>query len=243
MGLLRSIGENLTPLSVNFEDGKHPSPEKEDLTYTFSEELDLEGFPKIFALKTAENRMFLRIVFFFTGRIIWARYAHKLSTLEILLGLQFLEWFENLSIQHNSLTKELHLCFQIWNFILSKDSEDTQRSITLKAEARLAITSDNSTYGHLHFRAYRSECKRETFHKYIREFVISQREIQRKHLPGPSHFKRSSDHSSSQRRSSSFSELKPRVKDFSPFELLELLELSPLERKIQLQGESSENSS
>lgn len=242
MGLLRSIGMD-PPLEEREDVCKHPSPEKEDLTYSFREELDQEGFPKIFALKTTESQMFLRIVYFFTGRIVWARYAHKLSTLEILLGLQFLEWFENMSITNNSLTKELHLCYQIWNFILSeRNSSDIQSSIALKSEVRTSIFADPQTYGHLSVRAYRSECKRETFHNYVREHVISQREVQRRHLPGPSHFKRSSDHSTSQRRSSTASNLSPRVKEFQTFELLELLELSPLERKFRLQGESSETS-
>lgn len=238
---LQSIGKN-SFLGENCEDGKHPSPEKEDPTYSFREELDQDGFPRIFALKTAEVRMFLRVVHFYTGRIIWARFAHKLSTLEILLGLQFLEWYENLSISHSLLTKELHVCFQIWNFMLSTDVKDAQRSIALKSEVRFLIFSDPETYGHLTVRAYRSECKRESFHNYIRDHVISQRDIQRKGQPGPSHFKRSSDHSSSQRRSSTSSQLSPRIKDFSPIELVELLELSPRERKLQLQGESSENS-
>jgi len=227
------------------EETNHPSPDKEDPTYTFSIELDDEGFPKIFFLRAQEVSMYLRIVHFFTARIVWSKMARKIETLELLLGLQFLEWFENLSVTSSLLTPENQVCYQIWNFVLSTERESGDFGFTLKREVQKEISQNPSLYGHLTFRHFQSEKRRKQFHNYILTNVLQRREVSRKSLPSPSHFKRSSDHSSTQRGTNGFLQpiLTPRVKEFAPEELKEFLGLSPHERKLLLQGESSSNSS
>lgn len=215
---------------------------KEVQTYIFRNELDDEGFPKIFSLRTQEVRMFLRIVYFFTGRLLWEEDYQGSGALEILLGLQFIEWFENLSVSSNLLTKELHLVYTIWNSIFINkglDSEDSQFH-SKRLEVQRGISENPKVFGHLTFRNYRSECRRDTFLNYVRNHLVSYREIQRKSVNHTSHFKRSSEHSNSTRGNTSTERItSPRVKELEPFELLEFLELTPQERKLQLLGESS----
>lgn len=180
--------------------------------------------------------MFLRVVQFFTCQLVWEDRA-KVGSLEILLGMQFLEWYENLAVSSNLLSKELHMISTIWNFIFEngKLSSEELSFHPKRKQFRETINKSKSTFGHLTFQHYRSECRRDTFLNYIVNHLVSQREIQRRNQNHQSHFKRSSDHSNSTRGNTSFGRYPtPRVKDIDPQELLELLELSPKERKIIL---------
>lgn len=221
------------------------APEKEDPNYIFRDDLDEEGFPKIFSLKTQEIKMFLRIVHYYSCKLVWDKSAHKLSTLEMLLGIQFLEWYENLSVSSNLFTKELHFLSEIWNSIFEYKERDSEEEFYTfrRYEFQYKINHSPEIYGHLSFRHYFSEKSRSNFHNYINDHLVSRRKIQRKNLNHQSHFKRSSDHSTSQRRITSRGNLpSPRLKEYENWELLEFLELSPQERKLQLLGESSRNS-
>lgn len=210
---------------------------KEDQTYIFREILDDQGLPKVFSLKTQEVKMFLRVVQFFTGRIIWERDFQSIGALETLLGLQFLEWFENLPVSSNLLSKELHMIYTIWNSIFDErwhllDSFSYHKK---RKEIQKIVSRAPNEFGHLTLRHYQSECRRDTFLNYIRGHLVSQREIQRRNLNKQSHFKRSSDHSNSTRGNTSFGWIpKPRIRDVSPQELKEFLELTPKERKHKL---------
>jgi hypothetical protein len=222
---------------------EHSAQGKEDLTYIFREELDEKGFPKVFSIKFQEIRMFLRVVQFYTGKMVWEKRTDRRNlALEILLGLQFLEWFENLSISSNLFTQELLLISNIWKLILEDQKLANGKFSTFnQKEIQIEISNKQEIYGHLTFRHYRSECKRDTFLNYIYNHLVSQRSIQRKNLNHTSHFKRSSDHSNSSRESSSSGFTpSPRIKEFDQLELHEFLKLSPHERKVQLMGEISE---
>jgi hypothetical protein len=185
----------------------------------------------------------LRTVQFYTAMMVWEkRTDHKFLALEILLGTQFEEWFENLSISSNLFTQELNLISNIWKLILNDKILTNGESPTFnRIEIQEEINKSQEIYGHLTFRHYRSECKRDTFLNYISEHLISYRKIQRKNLNHTSHFKRSSDHSNSSRESSSAGFIPtPRIKEFDQIERYEFLKLSPHERKVQLMGEISE---
>lgn len=222
------------------------APEREDQTKIFQDVLDDEGFPKIFVLRTQEIKMFLRIVRFFTCKMVWEKGINSVGPLEILLGIQFLEWYENLSITSNLFTKELLLLSEIWNSIFDNQIREDRKIFFQfqRFEYQGRINDDPSKYGHLSFRHYFSEKSRGTFHRYIDDHLVSRRKIQRNNQNHQSHFKRSSDHSTSQRRIVSGGNfLSPKLKEFERWELMEYLELSPQERKLQLLGESSRNSS
>jgi len=214
---------------------------KESQTYIFRDVFDEEGFPKVFSLRVQEVRMFLRIVHFYTSTLVWEERIQRVGPLELLLGLQFIEWFENLSVSSSLLTKELHLVYSIWNSIFeSKDLSLRENQSFNRSELQKEISLNQESLGHLTFRHWRSECKRDTFLNYISSHLISTRELQRRNLNHQSHFKRSSDHSNSTRGNTSFGKIPiPRTKEFSSSELQWFLELTPHERKVQLMGESS----
>lgn len=217
---------------------------KEDQTLIFEEICDETGFPKIFSIKTQEVSMFLRVVHFFTCRMVWEPRSRKSGPLELLLGLQFLEWFDNLSVSSNLLTKELHLVFTIWNSIFESKElySDDGHFLSEMSSLQQLINENQDSFGHLTFRHFQSEKRRDTFLNYIFNHLVSYREIQRKNLNHTSHFKRSSDHSNSTRGNTSFGRIPtPRVKDLEPSDLLEFLDLTPHERKLQLlRGEDPE---
>lgn len=215
---------------------------KEDQTQIFQTEVDESGFPKVFFLRTEEVKMFLRIVQFYTCKMVWEEGSKKPGALELLLGMQFLEWYENLSVTSALFTKELQMIYTIWNSLIFENKtleiDDSHSSLVLQFQEK--INEHPKFFGHLTFRHYRSECRRDTFLSYIRNHLISQREIQRRNLNRTSHFKRSSDHSNSTRGNTFGRKIPPpRIKEFDSSELLEILELHPHERKIQLMGESS----
>jgi hypothetical protein len=209
---------------------------KEGQNKTSEGEEEEDDFPQIFQFRVEEVKMFLRVVHFVTSQIIWEdRPIGELAPLEYLLGLQYLEWYENLGVTSTLVNKENQKTYEFWNFLLSKRGISTreQESHSEILVLREEINGSKQTYGHLTFRNYRSELQRNTFLEYIKNQVISRREIQRKHLYHPSHFKRSSDHSSSNSRTKSRGESPiPKVRNFEPMELQELLELSTHERKI-----------
>jgi len=222
--------------------GKENSPEeflpdgKEDRTLIFKEEYDEDGFPKVFSLKVQEVKMFLRVVHYYTCRLLWEMCPEDIGPLELLLGFQFLEWYENLPVTSNLLTKELQMTFVIWNSLFdSKKASDRWNFHPLQMEFREKINENLSQYGHLSYMHYHAECSRESFLNYIHNHLISQREIQRRNQNHQSHFKRSSDHSNSTRGNTSSRIPPPRVREFELWELNELLELSPQERKQYLE--------
>lgn len=209
---------------------------KEGQTLTFQNDEEEEIFPTVFQFRVEEVKMFLRVVHFVTSQIIWEdRALGNLGPLEILLGLQYLEWYENLGISSSLVNKENQKTYEFWNYLLSKErlsTEEINFPIQEIRNLQEEIYGNQSLYGHLTYRNFRSELARNTFIEYIKTSILQRREIQRKHLYHPSHFKRSSDHSSSNSRSKSRGESPiPKVRNFSFQELSELLNFSTHERK------------
>lgn len=210
---------------------------KEGSTQTFQDEGEEPEFPMVFHFRVEEVKMFLRVVHFVTSQIIWEdRPLGNLGALEYLLGLQYLEWYEGLAVTSSLVNKENHFVYTLWKFLLSKEGlylQSQEYFSTKFLELRKEINEHPESLGHLTFRNFRSELARNTFLSYIKNNIISRREIQRKHLYHPSHFKRSSDHSSSNSRSKSRGENPiPRTREFQTNEILELLDLSTHERKL-----------
>jgi len=223
--------------SWNVLSEEHSAQGKEDQKLIFRDELDEEGFPKVFFLRTQEVRMFLRIVQFFTCRLVWEKEnVDPNFTLELLLGLQYIEWFENLSVTSTLFNEENLLLHSIWSTLFNLNGNLKENFRKFNAlEFQKMINEKKDIYGHLTFIHYRSECKRDQFLNYIVEHLVSQRKLQLKNLNHTSHFKRSSDHSNSSRESSSVGFIPTaKVREFEIWELLELLKLSPHERKLQL---------
>jgi len=180
--------------------------------------------------------MFLRIVRFFTCKVLWEKKTpENLGILESLLMLQYIEWYENLSVTSTLFSYENQIIYNICNSIFELKNLSLRDFGPLKVEYRRKINEDPQKFGGLHIRHYLSEKRRDTFQNYIFEHLISSRDIQRKNLNHTSHFKRSSDHSTSHRGNASFGfNPIPRVKEFGQSELDFLLDLSPQERKLQL---------
>lgn len=184
--------------------------------------------------------MFLRVVFFQTCKKLWEKSGQPLEPLDLLLALQYCEWFENLSITSHLFNKETQLVYTFWISILNNEGmiEKTISPLQLERYKRLVHEAPKE-FGHLSFRHFRAELTRDNFLNFIFNHVISKRRLNRKHLPPPSHFKRSSDHSSSSSRSSSRGRtLSPKVRFFSLEEQSRFLELTTQERKFQLLGGS-----
>jgi hypothetical protein len=235
LGIPKNRSSNLKVVKLDW----NTQPDnKEDRTQTLRDEMDEEGFPTIFDVKTLEVKMFLRVCQFYTARCIWEVGSGILQDpLMYLLGFQFLDWYENLPITSPYLNKENQLCYHIWKSIFEKEYDLAHLVLITELEGlQDRINESQKEYRHLTFRHYRSECKRGTFLNYIQTNLVSRRKIRRDSQPRPSHFKRSSDHSSSSSRVSSASFTTPKVKNFSSEEIQILMSLTPKERKLALSG-------
>jgi hypothetical protein len=179
-------------------------------------------------------------VYFYSCKRIWSREStYNLEPLEILLGLQYMEWFENLSLTSTLANKENLLIYQLWNSLLTKENLDLKIQPLFLQKVRENISSEPKEYGHLTIRHFYSEIERQLLLNHIIDFTLQRRRIQRESGPRPSHFKRSSDHSSSTSRTSSRGrEPTPKNKEFSISELQNYYGFSIQERKLLLLGGS-----
>lgn len=229
------LGTKLLALRKEFSLELDQPENTEDPTLIFRDEMDEDGFPQILHFRIEEVKMFLRVVNFVTCEIIWEDLADKkLAPLEYLIGLQYLEWFEKLSLTSHLFNKETHLVYTFWDYLLSKDGmQENVPNPLLIIETREIINKEKSSFGHLTLLHYHAELTRDTFLEYITSHLIERRRIQKKSNPRPSHFKRSSDHSASSSRSISRGEQPSlRTRNFRTEELSELSELTIQERKI-----------
>jgi hypothetical protein len=217
---------------VLYEELEQPE-NKEGQTF-FSDELDENGFPTVLQFQVTEVKMFLRIVSFLTCKVVWEKRSQDLHPFDYLVGLQYLEWYENLSITSHLFNKESQMIYTIWNYLLTPEGSSARNSSQdpYIVKLRERINMNKETLGHLTFLHYRAELTRDTFLRYIRTTVIQKRSIQRESNPRPSHFKRSSDHSSSSSRSASRGENpSEKVRWFTQEEQLSILEFPTQERK------------
>jgi len=217
----------------------------EEQNNVFKEELYEDGFPFVFNFKVTEVKMFLRVVYFYSCKIIWEKEVGTLDSLEILLGVQFLEWFENLSLSSNLFNKELLRLYNLWNSIfLEMEVNEGKLTPHFKLVLRRSFSNESQETPHLSIRHYFSEKGRMQFLNYIISTCLQRREIRRESGPRPSHFKRSSAHSTSSNRSSlGWKPRSPKVREVFPSDRSkqkEFLEdfsgIPPQERKFQLLG-------
>lgn len=173
-----------------------PSPPKESPGPNPFPSSDGDVFPLVFVITRKEPSVMIRIGAYLGASLVWEPLSKKTMEEKVFLylfSMEFCSWFEERKITDSIINLKSYSVYTVLSKFITEGESYFLDSNNI--EMLKETINKDPNFSKLTYRAFRQEVSEARLLKYIADFVLTARQIQRKHVAGGRR-KRSSEDSS-----------------------------------------------